>query len=415
MYRRTSMGVMMATELKIIQSESAACCEPVAAAEKATCCAPAAEVACCEPSTTSAEACCEPATSADSPCCETNIQVGKERPLIQSVGILALLVGTFAISDYWFGSFLKSHLSGFSTAARDSISFFISHSLGLISLLAAITTSAVFLRSFIDADRVRSHMEKVNSFRGHGVAAGIGMATPFCSCSAVPVFTGFVRAGVPVSQAMSFLVASPLVNEIAVIMLASTVGWGIAGAYAGMGFAIAVGAGIALRKYAKPSLTEVTPVKSLNVIDASGRVIKPSLAKRADAALNEARDTVKTTFVYILIGVAVGSLIHGWVPTSAIQHIASWGPVVGVLAATAIGVPLYSGIATVIPIITALSEKGMPMGTLLAFSMSVTALSLPEAMLLRKVMKPKLLAAYFATVTLGIILVGVTFNLALGK
>ena len=205
-----------------------------------------------------------------------------------------------------------------------------------------------------------------------------------------------------------------LVNEIAVIMLASTVGWAIAGAYAAMGFGIAVGAGIALRKFAKPSLTEVSQVKSLNIIDSQGNVVKPSVQKRANAALLEARDTVKTTFVFILIGVGVGALIHGWVPNSTIETIASWGPVVGVIAATAIGVPLYSGIATVIPVISALAEKGMPMGTLLAFAMSVTALSFPEALLLRKVMKPKLLAAFFGVVSLGIIFVGITFNIALG-
>ncbi len=376
------MGQIMAEELKIIQTTNSACCTPSSVVEESACCTPTAQA-------------------------QSGLSLWK------SVAVFIALIASFAISDYWFGSFLKSHITGFGTAATDSISFFISHSIGLLSLLAAITTAAVFLRSYIDADKVRKHMEKVSSIRGHGIAAGIGMATPFCSCSAVPVFTGFVRGGVPVSQAISFLVASPLVNEIAVIMLATTVGWGIAGAYAGMGFAIAVGAGIALRKFAKPSLTEISMVKSLNIIDAQGNVIKPSLQKRANAALLEARDTVKTTFVYILIGVGVGSLIHGWVPTSAIQTIASWGPVAGVLAATAIGVPLYSGIATVIPIITALSEKGMPMGTLLAFAMSVTALSFPEAMLLRKVMKPKLLAAYFATVSLGIILVGVTFNILL--
>jgi uncharacterized membrane protein YraQ (UPF0718 family) len=256
-------------------------------------------------------------------------------------------------------------------------------------------------------------MDKVGSIRGHGIAAGIGMATPFCSCSAVPVFTGFVRGGVPVSQAISFLVASPLVNEIAVIMLATTVGWSIAGAYAATGFAIAVISGVALRRFAKPSLTEVSMVKSLNIIDAQGVVIKPSLNVRASAALLEAKETVKTTLAFIVIGVGVGSLIHGWVPTSAIESIASWGPVLGVLAATAIGVPLYSGIATVVPIISALADKGMPMGTLLAFAMSVTALSFPEALLLRKVMKPRLLAAYFATVSIGIITVGVAFNLIL--
>ena len=347
----------------------------------------------------------------ETPCCTPAPVTNEGLALWKSVGIFIALIASFAISDYWFGSFLKSHMTGFGSATTDSISFFISHSLGLLSLLAAITTVAVFLRSFIDAEKVRKHMEKVSSIKGHGIAAGIGMATPFCSCSAVPVFTGFIRGGVPVSQAISFLVASPLVNEIAVIMLATTVGWSIAGAYAAMGFAIAVGAGVALRKFAKPSLTEVTQVKSLNLIDSQGNAVKPSLQKRADAALLEARDTVKTTFVYILIGVGVGSLIHGWVPTSTIETIASWGPVAGVLAATAIGVPLYSGIATVIPIISALSEKGMPMGTLLAFAMSVTALSFPEAMLLRKVMKPKLLAAYFVTVSLGIILVGIAFNI----
>jgi uncharacterized membrane protein YraQ (UPF0718 family) len=387
------MGEIVTKEIKLIQEVESACCAP----------APAAVEACCGTEAAPTEA-----------CCQTTDEATKDLPLWLSVGTFLALIASFVISDYWFDSFLKSRFAGLRETTADSLAFFISHSIGLLSLLAAITTAAVFLRSYIDADKVRKHMEKVGSIRGHGIAAGIGIATPFCSCSAVPVFTGFIRGGVPVSQAISFLVASPLVNEIAIIMLASTVGWSIAGAYAGMGFAIAVGAGIALRKFAKPSLTEVTQVKSLNVIDSQGNVIKPSLQKRANAALLEAGDTVKTTFVFLLIGVGVGALIRGWVPASAIETIASWGPVVGVLAATVIGVPLYSGIATVVPIISALSEKGMPMGTLLAFAMSVTALSLPEALLLRKVMKPKLIAAFFGTVSLGIIFVGITFNIVLG-
>ena len=387
------MGEIVTKEINLSQEPESACCAP----------APAAVETCCGTEAAPTEACCPPTDATT-----------KDLPLWISVGTFLALIASFVISDYWFDSFLKSRFAGLNATTADSLAFFISHSIGLLSLLAAITTAAVFLRSYIDADKVRKHMEKVGSIRGHGIAAGIGVATPFCSCSAVPVFTGFIRGGVPVSQAISFLVASPLVNEIAIIMLASTVGWSIAGAYAGMGFAIAVGAGIALRKFAKPSLTEVTQVKSLNVIDSQGNVIKPSLQKRANAALLEARDTVKTTFVFLLIGVGIGALIHGWVPTSAIETIASWGPVVGVLAATVIGVPLYSGIATVVPIISALSEKGMPMGTLLAFAMSVTALSLPEALLLRKVMKPKLLAAFFGTVSLGIIFVGITFNIVLG-
>ena len=391
----------MVKEIKLIEEPESKCCAP----------APAASEACCETDSIST-ACC--ATEASPACCPSPEATSREVPLRRSIGTFLALIASFVISDYWFGSFLKSRFTGVNSKTADSLAFFISHSIGLLSLLAAITTAAVFLRSFIDAEKVRRHMEKVGSIRGHGIAAGIGVATPFCSCSAVPVFTGFIRGGVPVSQAISFLIASPLVNEIAVIMLASTVGWAIAGAYAAMGFAIAVGAGIALRKFAKPSLTEVTQVKSLNIIDSQGNVVKPSTQKRANAALLEARDTVKTTFVFILIGVGVGALIHGWVPNSAIETIASWGPVVGVIAATAIGVPLYSGIATVIPVISVLAEKGMPMGTLLAFAMSVTALSFPEALLLRKVMKPKLLVAYFGVVSLGIIFVGITFNIALG-
>lgn len=391
----------MVKEIKLIEEPESKCCAP----------APAASEACCETDSIST-ACC--ATEASPACCPSPEATSREVPLRRSIGTFLAFIASFVISDYWFGSFLKSRFTGVNSKTADSLAFFISHSIGLLSLLAAITTAAVFLRSFIDAEKVRRHMEKVGSIRGHGIAAGIGVATPFCSCSAVPVFTGFIRGGVPVSQAISFLIASPLVNEIAVIMLASTVGWAIAGAYAAMGFAIAVGAGIALRKFAKPSLTEVTQVKSLNIIDSQGNVVKPSTQKRANAALLEARDTVKTTFVFILIGVGVGALIHGWVPNSAIETIASWGPVVGVIAATAIGVPLYSGIATVIPVISVLAEKGMPMGTLLAFAMSVTALSFPEALLLRKVMKPKLLVAFFGVVSLGIIFVGITINIALG-
>lgn len=348
-------------------------------------------------------------------CCDSASVATKKKhlSLIRGLAIFLGLIGSFLISDYWLGTFLSHRLSSFSVKVQDSLSFFVAHSIGLISLLAAITTLAVFSRSFIDPEKVRQRMSKINTFKGHGLAAGIGVATPFCSCSAVPVFTGFVRSGVPVSQAISFLVASPLVNEIAVFLLAASVSWSIAGLYAALGFGIAVFAGLVLSRIATPAWTEVTPVRSLNLIMSDGRVQKPTLEDRMQSALLEAKDTVKTTFVYILIGVSVGSVIHGWVPITAIEKIVSWGPVFGVLAATAIGVPLYSGIATVIPIITALSEKGMPMGTLLAFAMSVTALSLPEALLLRKVLKPRLLFSYFATVSFGIILVGIIFNIIL--
>lgn len=354
--------------------------------------------ACCE---TTIESCCPPSTLSKSPSFQSSI--------VKFISLISL----FLVSDYWLASFIEVHLSGFSARTTSAIAFFVSHSLGLLALLGSITTLAVFARSFIDQEHVRHRMSKINTVKGHGLAAAIGVATPFCSCSAVPVFTGFVRSGIPVSQAISFLVASPLVNEVAIFMLAAWSGWVIAGAYAATGFAIAVLAGIALRKYATPDLTEVRPAQMLQMLDSTGNPVKPSLALRASTALQEARETIKTTWVFVLIGVGFGALIHGWVPTTAIASIVSWGPALGVLGATALGIPLYSGIATVIPIISALQEKGMPTGTLLAFAMSVTALSLPEAMLLRKVMKPKLLFLYFATVAIGIVVVGVGFNLVI--
>lgn len=324
---------------------------------------------------------------------------------VKSVAIIALFITTFLIADYLIPSILEGKVN-------DALLFFLTHSIGLLALLGAITSLAVFGRSFIDADKVRDHMSKINTFKGHGIAAGIGVATPFCSCSAVPVFTGFVRSGVPVSQAISFLVASPLVNEIAVVMLATWAGWGIAGAYAATGFAIAVVAGIALRRFAKPELTAILPARTLlQMVNEDGIKIRPTTAQRLNAAVEEAKETISKTWIYLLIGVGAGAAIHGFLPISVIEKLDSYGPVIGVLVAVLIGMPLYSGIATVIPVISALAEKGMPMGTLLAFAMAVTGLSLPEAMLLRSVMKPKLLAIYFATVALGIIIVGISFNL----
>lgn len=347
--------------------------------------------------------CCEPV--AQTSCCTPEV---KSESAAKSAAVIAIFIATFLIADYLLPSFFEGKIN-------DALLFFITHSVGLLGLLGAITSLAVFGRSFIDADKVRDHMSKINTFKGHGIAAGIGVATPFCSCSAVPVFTGFVRSGVPVSQAISFLVASPLVNEIAVVMLATWSGWAIAGAYAAAGFAIAVIAGIALRRFAKPELTTILPARTLlNVVNEDGVKVRPTTTQRLNAAVDEAKETISKTWIYVLIGVGAGAAIHGYLPISVIEKLDSYGPVIGVLVAVLIGMPLYSGIATVIPVISALAEKGMPMGTLLAFAMAVTGLSLPEAMLLRSVMKPKLLALYFATVAFGIIFVGITFNLLVG-
>lgn len=386
------------------ENESKPCCDDSASA---CCSAPEVESCCSD----SSDACC--ADSSAQACCEKPeipISAGVSKGLITSLGFVAL----FVLGDYVLPNLLLNAFSSLPSKVAESLSFFISHAIGLTGILGAVTMFAVFVRSYINEENVRNHMSKMNTIKGHSLAAVIGVATPFCSCSAVPVFTGFVRSGVPVSQAISFLVASPLVNEVSIVMLAAWVGWQIAGLYAVTGFLIAIVAGLALRRIATPEMTEVSVARSLlSMVQESGRT-KIEFLDRVNMALAEAKDIIRSTYLYILIGVGLGSLVHGWVPNSAIESIAALGPVIGVVAATALGIPLYSGIATVIPVVSALAEKGMPMGTLLAFSMSVTALSLPEAMLLRKVMKPKLLAAYFSTVAIGIVLVGISFNHFLG-
>lgn len=401
--------------------ESANCCAPKVSSD--SCCSTTDTDCCSESSqgccTTNSSECCSDSSNSCSQsndaCCSSPIKEPASKNNKNAVITLISFAAFFVVGNYLMPSWVLGQLNTLPERAAESLTFFISHTISLIGILGAVTGLAVFIRSFINEDKVRSHMSKVSSIKGHGIAAGIGVATPFCSCSAVPVFTGFVRSGVPISQAISFLVASPLVNEIAIVMLASWVSWQIAGMYAAAGFLIAILAGLVLKRIATPELTEVSPAKNLlTVVQESGRS-RIEISDRLNMAAAEASEIVRSTFLYILIGVGAGSLIHGWVPESAIATIAAFGPVLGVLAATALGVPLYSGIATVIPVVSALAEKGMPLGTLLAFSMSVTALSLPEAMLLRKIMKPKLLAMYFATVASGIVIVGIAFNLMLGS
>lgn len=376
--------------------EDTGCCS-----EGQTCCT--GDTACCSADS----ACC--ADDAEAECCSTETSATTKSswhfPLL-----LSGLVATYFISDRWLNPTIAASLDQLSPEVAGAIAFFVSHSFSLLALLGAITGLAVLIRSFIPTEKVRAKVATVGQVTGHGVAASVGVVTPFCSCSAVPVFTGFVRGGVPVSQAVSFLIASPLVNEIAIVMLAGTLGWSIAGFYAAAGLVIAVVAGLVLSRFIKPDWSEVSPSRGLRVLNVAGEEVEPTMNQRFDMAISEVVDIIKTTWIYVLIGVAAGALAHGWLPTSFVAEVVSWGPVVGVLGATALGVPLYSGIATVVPIIGALADKGMSMGTLVAFAMSVTALSLPEAILLRKVMKPKLLAAFFGSVAFGIVLVGISMN-----
>jgi uncharacterized membrane protein YraQ (UPF0718 family) len=284
-----------------------------------------------------------------------------------------------------------------------------------ISKIALLLSGVIFvvtvLRSFMSVERTRALLGGRREGIGNAAAAGLGVVTPFCSCSAVPVFMGFVAAGVPLGVTLSFLIASPMVNEVAIVLLFGLFGWEIAALYIASGLTIAVVAGIALgrlrlERWVEPFVFETR---------LRGEQVDPSRGLSWDDRLTMAREEVlsilRKVWPYLLVGIGVGAVIHGWAPEQWFAEHAT-GPL-GVPIAVGLGVPLYSNAAGVMPLIEVLHDKGMPMGTLLAFMMSVVALSLPEMILLRRVLKPQLIATYVGIVATGILATGLLFNLVL--
>ena len=289
-----------------------------------------------------------------------------------------------------------------------SIHFFCYDVTKITLLLTGIIFVVTVLRSFMSVERTRALLGGRAEGVGNAVAAGLGVVTPFCSCSAVPAFIGFVAAGVPLGVTMSFLIASPMVNEVAIVMLYGLFGWKITALYIGPGLVIATVAGwvigrFHLERWVEPFVFE-TKLR--------GKVIDPSMGLSWDDRLAMGREEVVTIlrkiWPYLLVGIGVGAIIHGWVPEQWFADHAV-GPL-GVPIAVGVGVPLYSNAAGVMPLVQALHDKGMPMGTVLAFMMSVVALSLPEMILLRRVLQPKLIATFVAVVATGIIATGYLFN-----
>lgn len=278
-------------------------------------------------------------------------------------------------------------------------------------LLAAVIFVVTVLRSFMSVERTRALLGGRREGVGNVAAAGLGIVTPFCSCSAVPVFMGFVAAGVPLGVTLSFLIASPMVNEVAIVLLFGLFGWGVTVLYIVFGLLIAVVAGMVLgrlqlERWVEPFVFETR---------LRGRPVDPSKGLTWDDRLQMGREEVVTilrkVWPYLVAGIAVGALIHGWAPEQWFADHAT-GPL-GVPIAVGLGIPLYSNAAGVMPLVEVLHDKGVPIGTLLAFMMSVVALSLPEMILLRRVLKPKLIATYVGVVAAGILAVGLLFNLIL--
>ena len=297
-----------------------------------------------------------------------------------------------------------SHVGG-------AVAFFLYDMPKVMLLLTGIVTLVSFLRSFVSPERVRRALAGRGVLPGTAAAAGFGILTPFCSCSAVPLFIGFVEAGVPLGVTFGFLVASPMVNEVALVLLWGLFGPAIALTYMAAGLVVAIGAGLligrlGLERYVEDYVWQMHSGAPL-------AEIRPSLDERARDAWRSTVDILRRVWLFVVAGIAVGALIHGFVPTDLVVSLGGRDNPLAVPALVALGVPLYSNAAGTIPVVEALLGKGLPLGSALAFMMAVTALSVPELVILRRVMKPRLLAIFVAIVTAGILSVGYGFNLFL--
>jgi len=295
------------------------------------------------------------------------------------------------------------------TLLSEAVIFFIYDTIKIFLLLFVIIFVVSIIRSFIPQEKVREILSKKKQFYGNILAAMFGIITPFCTCSAIPLFLGFIEAGIPLGVTFSFLVASPMINEVALILLFGMFGWKIALIYVVSGLTIAIISGIIIGKLKVEKLVEDFVYK--NKESHSALVQKTSWQAKINYAKFYTLDIIKKVWIFILIGIGIGAWIHGYVPTDFLAQYAGSGRWYAVPLATLIGIPLYSNAAGIVPLISVLTEKGVSMGTVLAFMMAVTGLSLPEFMILKKVMKTKLILIFAATVGVGIILTGYLFNL----
>ena len=291
----------------------------------------------------------------------------------------------------------------------DALEFFIYDTIKIFLLLSVIIFAVSVIRSYFPPERTKRILSHKREFIGNILAALLGIVTPFCSCSAVPLFIGFVEAGVPLGVTFSFLISSPMVNEVAVVLLWGLFGWKVAAIYMGAGLSVAIIAGMIIGKLKLEKWVEeyVYNIRSLgNAVESAKQTFKDRLVyARANTA-----EILQKVWLYVIVAIGIGGFIHGYVPEDFLVRYAGPQNPFGVPIAVALGVPLYSNAAGVIPIVYALMEKGMSMGTVLAFMMAVTALSLPEMIILRKVLKIKLLAVFVGIMTITIIGVGYLFN-----
>lgn len=328
--------------------------------------------------------------------------------------LLPLLVVWFFVYRFLkpFSEWLTFSVLPLDPATRlgQSVAFFVYDTPKVLMLLVLVVFGVGIIRTFFTPERTRRTLAGKRETVGNVMAALLGVVTPFCSCSAVPLFLGFVEAGVPLGVTFSFLISAPMVNEVALVLLFGLFGWKVAGLYLATGLVIAIGAGwvlgrLRLEKHLEPWVLE-TRMGNVAVEDE-----RLGWNDRLDRAQQAVREIVGKVWLYVIAGIAVGAGIHGYVPDGLMAGIMGKQAWWSVPAAVLVGVPMYSNAAGIIPVVQALLEKGAALGTVLAFMMAVIGLSLPEMVILRRVLKMPLILAFVGVVAFGILVVGYLFNL----
>jgi uncharacterized membrane protein YraQ (UPF0718 family) len=308
-----------------------------------------------------------------------------------------------------FGISAKTHLG-------EALNFFVLDTIKIAILLFLITILMGVVNSYFPVEKIRNYLSR-NKMYGleYLFASSFGVITPFCSCSSVPLFIGFVKGGIPLGITFTYLITAPLVNEVAIAIFAGAFGFKVTALYVGTGIVLGILGGFTLGKFKLER--QLTPWVQNIITNAETEEEllegKQTLSQRFPIILKEAFNIVKGVSLYIIIGIGIGAGMHGFLPTGFFEHYINKGQWYAVPLAVLIGVPMYSNAAGVIPIIQVLVAKGVPLGTAIAFMMGVIGLSLPEAMLLKKVMNWKLIAIYFGTIAFFMILSGYLFNIIL--
>ena len=311
-----------------------------------------------------------------------------------------------------FSTWLAFEVLGLQAGSHlgDAIAFFLYDVPKVLLLLLGIVTVVTLIRGFFPPEKVRGALAGRGEFVGGVGAAGLGIVTPFCSCSAVPLFIGFVEAGVPLGVTFSFLISSPMVNEVALVLLWGLFGPGIAAVYMVAGLTVAIVGGFVIGRLHMERYVE-DYVWALQGTGGASFEVKLSYEDRVRDAWTYTKDLVRRILPYIMIGIGIGAFIHGFVPTDLVVAIGGPGNPLAVPLVVLIAIPLYSNAAGTIPIVQALLGKGMAVGTTLAFMMAMTAISVPEFIILKKVIKTPLIAAFATIVTIGILCIGYLFNI----